>query len=131
MEDRYMYYDDCFNRLMLDIKTHGKLIIAFDFDNTIFDFHNSGDTYPMVVKLLQEAKEKGHTLLLFTANENLKLCIQFCEDNFIKPDYVNDSPVNPGGRKPYYNILLDDRAGLGMCYSLLKDVLCKAAGDEI
>ena len=32
-------------RLEEELDTYGKLVIGFDFDNTIFDFHNNGGHY--------------------------------------------------------------------------------------
>lgn len=37
--------------------------------------------------------------------------------------YTNESPVFPNSEKPYYNILLDDRAGLEESYEILKYVV--------
>ena len=37
--------------------------------------------------------------------------------------YTNESPVFPKSEKPYYNILLDDRAGLEESYEILKYVV--------
>lgn len=37
--------------------------------------------------------------------------------------FVNESPVFPNSEKPYYNILLDDRAGLEESYEILKYVV--------
>lgn len=121
--DRYFEESEVVLRLQRELQQHGKLLIAFDFDNTVFDFHNSGDKYPKVIELLRRARDKGHTLILFTANPNTTFCVRFCEDAGIKPDYVNCSPLNMGERKPYYNILLDDRAGLGECYRVLNKLI--------
>ena len=39
------------------------------------------------------------------------------------PDYINESPLLPGTKKPFFNILLDDRAGLESAYLVLKHVV--------
>jgi predicted HAD superfamily phosphohydrolase YqeG len=112
-------------RLYTDYKKHGKLIIAFDFDNTVFDFHNVGDTFPEVISILQDARKAGHTLVLFTANEGYRL--QKIREHLstigLNPYYVNESPVFKDNRKPYYNILLDDRAGLESAFNQLNEFL--------
>ena len=36
----YMNEQKCFDRLKSDYEKHGKIIVAFDFDNTIFDYIN-------------------------------------------------------------------------------------------
>ena len=115
----------CMTRLVMDYEKHGNLIVAFDFDNTIYDFHNEGGDYSEVIDLLRECSQLGLTMVLFTANEDedkLIFCKSFCKVNGIRVDYINESPVMPT-RKPYYNILLDDRAGLEEAYLTLKVVV--------
>lgn len=70
--------------------------------------------------LLRYLKEKGFKLILFTGNEGEKLqdIIEYCKEHGYEPDYVNESPVMKT-IKPYYNILLDDRAGLNEAYNIL------------
>ena len=125
MKDRFLRHSECMARLYKDYKAHGKLIIAFDFDNTIFDIHGNGDTYPEVTRVLQDARKAGHTLVLFTANEGYRLQMirVYLNELGLNPDYVNESPVFKDNRKPYYNILLDDRAGLESAYTQLDEFL--------
>jgi hypothetical protein len=102
-------------RLLNECLEHGGLIVAFDFDNTIYDYHKKGDDYSEVIKLLKDCCKLGFTMVLFTAEldeKNIEMKKQYCEELGIKVDYVNESPVMNGSAKPYYNILLDDRAGL-------------------
>lgn len=115
----------CIKRLINDYEKHKNLIVAFDFDNTIYDYHNEGGDYSEVIELLRECSQLGLTMVLFTANEDedkLILCKSFCKDKGIRIDYINESPVMPT-RKPYYNILLDDRAGLEEAYFTLKTLV--------
>lgn len=112
-------------RLANDYDKHKNLIVAFDFDNTIYDYHNEGGDYSEVIDLLRECSDLGLTMVLFTANEDedkLNLCKAFCKDKGIRIDYINESPIM-ATRKPYYNILLDDRAGLEEAYFTLKVVV--------
>lgn len=51
-------------------KYQGKLVVAFDFDNTIFDYHNDGGDYSGVISLLKECSEEGFIMVLFTSNED-------------------------------------------------------------
>ena len=115
----------CAQRLREDYEKHKNLIVAFDFDNTIYDYHSKGGDYSCVINLLQECAVLGFTMVLFTANEEeekLNFCKKYCNDNKIRIDYINESPVL-NTRKPYYNILLDDRAGLEEAYFTLKEVV--------
>lgn len=49
--------------------------------------------------------------------------VGFCKHFGIEPDYVNESPLLKGTKKPFFNLLLDDRAGLQSAYVILKNVL--------
>lgn len=113
-------------RLKKEYETHGKLVVGFDFDNTIFDVHNNGGNYSEVITLLQQCKKLGFILCLYTAElreDWLKWKVDYCKHFGIEPDYVNESPLLPGTKKPFFNILLDDRAGLESAYQTLKQVV--------
>lgn len=111
----------CAGRLYQDYRKHNNLIVAFDFDNTIFDYHNNGGNYSEVINLLKECSDLGFTMILFTANDSktkLDWMWEYCNIYGIRVDYINESPVM-NTVKPYYNILLDDRAGLESAYETL------------
>lgn len=121
----YFNANKCTIRLLDDYRTHGNLIVAFDFDNTIYDYHGTGASFSCVENLLRECSELGFTMILFTANEKkdkLNFCQRYCSQCDIRIDYVNESPIM-NTRKPYYNILLDDRAGLEEAYKTLRYVV--------
>lgn len=64
-------------------------------------------------------------MVLFTANDDAKKLAwmkEYCEHYGIRVDYINESPVMQT-KKPYYNILLDDRAGLDSAYTILEDAV--------
>ena len=112
-------------RLLNDYVEHRNLIIAFDFDNTIYDYHQKGYSFNDVLDLLRECSELNFTMVLFTANEDdekLVFAKKYCADRHIRVDYINESPIMKT-IKPYYNILLDDRAGLEESYRILKKVI--------
>lgn len=126
LKDPYLSYAKCYGRLYQELLKYGKLFIAFDFDNTIFDFHNEGFTFPKVISALKEAKKEGFKLILFTAEDNsekLDEKVKYCEERGFKPDYVNENPEVLSTKKPYYNLLLDDRAGLDTALNLLRDII--------
>lgn len=113
-------------RLIKEYETHDKLVVGFDFDNTIFDIHNNGGNYSDVINLLRECKKLGFILCLYTAElreDWLKWKVQYCGHFGIEPDYINESPLLQGTKKPFFNILLDDRAGLESAYETLKTVI--------
>lgn len=113
-------------RLIKEYETHNKLVVGFDFDNTIFDIHNNGGNYSDVISLLQECKKLGFILCLYTAESRgywLQWKVDYCKHFGIEPDFINDSPLLQGTKKPFFNILLDDRAGLESAYITLKQVV--------
>lgn len=112
ISDPYTCNKACINRLVDDYSTHGKLVVAFDFDNTISDYHNIGYSFDRVINLLK-ACENNHHLVCFTANKDEEMVSSYIEKTIGIVNFtINESPVDTGGRKIYYNILLDDRAGL-------------------
>lgn len=120
MEDRYLSFDENVMRLVKNYREHGNLFIAFDFDSTVFDYFGVGDTYPKLENLLRFLKTNGFKLILFTGAEGERLgdAVEYCKERGYAPDFVNESPVM-NTRKPYYNILLDDRAGLSDAYETI------------
>ena len=119
--DPYLDCVNCVDRLMKEWDEHGSLFVAFDFDNTVFDYHRKGFSFPAVEFLLRECKKEGFKLILFTAketNEELNRCVDYCKERGYEPDFINVSPVM-NTKKPYYNILLDDRAGLQSAAEML------------
>lgn len=110
------------HRLVENWESHNGIIIAFDFDNTIFDFYKKGYTYSKVIQLLKDCKEMGCTLILSTCCDESKFDFmrRICEKEGVQIDYINQSPpyIPYSGNKVYYNIL-DDRAGLSAAYEIL------------
>ena len=63
----------CVQRLITEYNKHKNLIIAFDFDNTVFDYHKEGNQYEYddVIDLLKYCYDLGMTLVLYTCEENI------------------------------------------------------------
>ena len=125
--DPYLDCVNCVDRLMKEWDEHGSLFVAFDFDNTVFDYHRKGFSFPAVEFLLRECKKAGLKLILFTAKETkeeLDRCVDYCKERGYEPDFINMSPVM-NTKKPYYNILLDDRAGLEGAATILSIALLR------
>ena len=116
-----------YKRLKNDYNTHKSLIIAFDFDNTIRPFGSEFEKMDCspVINLLQRCSNLGFTLILFTVTvhgtiESKEKYI-FCRDQGLTKGkfYTNECALFNESPKPYYNCLLDDRAGLFETYSAL------------
>lgn len=117
-----------YNKLIEQYKQHRKLIIAFDFDDTVFPYSKDVDGF--IISKCQEcvrkANEQGHDVILFTCRDDQRIPSQYFHFNNMRYDYFNESPVkdvDTGMGKIYYNILLDDKAGLYESLSTLQQVL--------
>ena len=136
MKDYYLSYENFYKRLEDEFKKYGKLIIAYDFDDTVFNFHkDSNRHYDKVISLLKEWSEHAYTIL-FTSRETSRLqeAIDFVKENNIPMDSVNKNmPNTPFGNnnKVYYNVLLDDRAGLKWSYKALRKLIKKIKKGKI
>lgn len=121
-KDEFLNLENSYNRLKREYMEHGKLIIAYDFDSTVFDYHNTGSSYEMVRELIRKWKNHAY-FIVFTSSESDRFDeIRKILDELNLPyDSINeDAPFIPfKGRKVYYNILLDDRAGLAQTYGEL------------
>lgn len=136
--DHYLSDENAVERLLKEWLQYEKVVVAYDFDSTVYDYHNEGHTYNDVVNLLREAKYLGAHLVVFTASpeEKYPYIRKYLEDNNIPFDSINENPdfvPSTNGSKIYFNILLDDRAGLKSAYSTLKSVieLIKGKGFKI
>lgn len=113
-------------RLIEEYNKYKRLIIGFDFDNTIYDYHHNDGNYSEIICVLQMAKKHGFILCLYTTEEDpqkLEPKLDWCRQFGITPDYINESPVMSKAKKPYFNLLLDDRAGLESAYESLFQLL--------
>lgn len=118
----------CIGRLMREYSEHPRLIVALDFDDTVYDYHKIGYEPVEVFETVREAQAAGFYIVLFTGTTPDKWDFQksFLAERGIIVDSVNENPIPlPFGNngKIYYNILLDDRAGLGQSLEVLKLVL--------
>ena len=121
MTDEYLVANASFLRLLKEYNEHKSLVIAYDFDNTIYDFHNKGVSYQNVIELLRELKRINCICICFTANEDTEFVKNYCKINAIPLDKLNENPdfFKSKSNKIYFNALLDDRAGLIQVYTEL------------
>lgn len=116
---QHPYLDDsiCKDRLLAWHRQNGRIIVAYDFDNTVYDYHSAGHDYSLVIDLIKKAHCLGCYLIVFTGNQDEQLVRSFLKENDIPYDMINEhAPFLPSGmrraHKIYYNVLLDDAAGL-------------------
>lgn len=106
-----------------------------------------GDKYVAEDQVSKEQEEKGYLQTVFEDGKLVKEWtlseirsavdrseeqekLEYCKSQGIKIDYLNESPFLIGewkGKKQYFNVLLDDRAGLESAYNNLKYVLDHAS----
>lgn len=129
--DPFLQHGNCVNRLMAEYEKHKQLIIALDFDDTIYDFHKKGNSHDDVINIVKECQKLGFHIVIFTASpkERYDFIRKHCESVGIIPTAINENAI-PGmafghNGKIYFNLLLDDRAGLHEAYNILRGVLNK------
>lgn len=125
-DDFYLNEENAYNRLKEEYEKYHTLIVAFDFDNTVYDYNNKGIKFQNVIDLLKVCKEIGCYLSVFTSDgdDRIPEIKEFLDKNDIPYDAINENhhSITFIGRKIYYNILLDDRAGLASAYRILSRV---------
>lgn len=121
--DYYLNDANVTNRLITEWNTHEKLIIGVDFDNTLYDYNNKGLKFNDVINLLRECRKIGCYIVIFTSSEEDRYDFikEYLNKKDIPFDKINEDIefIQFKGRKIYYNILLDDRAGLNSAYNCL------------
>lgn len=117
--DEFLIKDASFNRLLAEYTKYGSLTVGFDFDGTVHDYHKTGASHEMVRELLRKLKQIGCKLVCWTAYPDLEYVANFCKEHNIPCDDVNKGgiPLPWESAKPFFSVLLDDRAGLAQTYA--------------
>lgn len=123
-DDPFLNDDNAVKRLLLEWNEYKTLVIAFDYDNTVFDYYNEEVEFPKIIELLKNCKKLGAHVICFTSchEERYPEIKAYLAEKQIPYDSINETPdfiPFKEGRKVYYNILLDDRAGLASAYRTL------------
>jgi hypothetical protein len=111
--------------LLEQYEKHGKIIVAFDFDDTVSPFR--GESCEKVVQLIRDLRPYAY-LICFTARtpENQVEAEEYLKANRIPYDYINRGwQGDEISGKLFYNQLLDDKAGLYESYTILSEFLKK------
>ena len=123
--DFYLNDENVLNRLLTEWKKYGKIIVALDFDLTIFDFLNVGMEFNDVINLIKRCDKIGIHLLVFTCRQekDYPIIAKYYEEKGLRYDKINENidfiACQMNSRKLYYNICLDDRSGLSSAYNTL------------
>jgi hypothetical protein len=126
----------CARRLLWEYNHYGRLIVGVDFDNTIRPVKQDSSCEAVVELLKRCSADPKIEICIWTisgssdghlSNGHLSLQekVEYCKSLGIKFDYINESPYleDYSGKKQFFNVLLDDRAGLESAYRNLKYVL--------
>lgn len=119
--DYYLNTENSYQRLKSEYDKYGSIVVAYDFDNTVFDYHGNGWKFEKTIDLIRKLKAIECFLIVFTANEDETFVKQYLTKNGIPFDVLNENPpfYESNSRKIYYNILLDDRAGMQEVFQCL------------
>lgn len=128
INDPYCDTSRCVARLLEQYETTPRLIIAVDFDDTVFNYHEQNFQYPRVIALLKRCQKLNFYIVVYTARraDNHWEIIPYMNKLGIYVNEINKNAIDlPYGNdgKIYYNILLDDRAGLGQACETLETVV--------
>lgn len=128
--DKYLQKDSSYQRLYEEYKKYNNLIIAVDFDDTLYDFHGKGYTYKKVAQLVRDLHDINCWIIIWTGNQNTEFVKEYLKENNIPYNSINDEAdvskkllKGKYPRKVYANAYLDDRAGLEQVYNELKRLL--------
>lgn len=125
-------------RLAKEWLEHGKIILAVDYDSTIFPWHTIDNQEDMdrVINLVQQAHEIGAYVVINTCSNKDRHpeIIDYCKKINLPVDGINTQPIQlPYGHfgKIYANIYLDDRAGLLEALDILERAMYHVKGIRI
>lgn len=111
-------------RLIAQYKKQDKLIVAYDIDDTVRPMYcaDCGD----VQSLLRKLKNRLNAyFIVFTSNEDIDGVKAYLDECKLPYDAINENapfvPFKNG--KIFYNVLLDDKAGLGETVNTLEQLV--------
>jgi len=114
-----------FKKLVDVYRKHNNIIVAVDFDDTIYDWKSSNYDVASIIYIVKSAVEHLNAkIILFTCREGVELefAVKYCKEVGIPLFGINENP-SYDSRKPFYNILLDDKACLPETAKLLSEVI--------
>lgn len=133
--DEYLSQENAVNRLLKEWEDNGRLIIAYDFDNTVYDEGNTGEEHNQVIELLRACQSVGCIMIVFTCRppKEYHIVKKYLDTIGLRHDYINENVPDLGfetSNKIFFNILFDDRAELSSAYEIMVNVLYKKFSKE-
>lgn len=106
---------------------HDNIILAVDFDDTIYDWKDTGWDCNYVVDLVKRCQQHLNAkVMLFTcrSGDKLDFALRYCAEVELTLWGINYHPDHrPTDSKPFYNVLLDDKACLSEVCNVLEYLL--------
>lgn len=128
--DKYLQENSSYNRLCEEYQKYGSLIVAVDFDDTVYDFHKAGHSYEKVKQLIRDLKSINCFIIIWTGNQNTEFVVNYLSEHNIPFDTINDeAPISKKllgdniPRKVYANVYIDDRSGLFQVFTELTNLV--------
>lgn len=121
------------NRLYEEFQEHGNISVAFDFDNTIYDFHNTKLSHIIdCIDLLRKSVLLFDVTIWTCSDTDRHAFIvdyltrrNVCHNFLINDQLDKYKELNNHSRKPFFSLLLDDRAGLEHSMRVLNSLINK------
>lgn len=128
----YLTVDGCVSRLYKQWQKHPKLIVAVDFDSTIspLDTTEEDIDYSDTINVLKRAAKHNFFIVVYSCSNTeryTKIRDHFKKFN-IEVAAINSNIIDLGFEpqvKIYYNILIDDKAGLAQSIEILNRLIDK------
>lgn len=114
-------------RLVNEWLEHDKIIIAVDYDDTIFPWKSSTQGQcDSRINLIKWCKTIGAYIMIHTCSDpdRYEEITVYCKSHGLEIDSINKNPIElPYGNsgKPYYNWQLCDRSGLSYAVEVLRE----------
>ena len=122
--DKYLQTGALFNKLKQDYKMFGRIIVAYDFDDTVFSVNPKLTSQVRELLKVISKYPDIFKMVVYTARtpELYGEVRRYLDKEEIRYDKINE-PI-PGtfpdkGQKILYSVFLDDRAGLRTAYTEL------------
>lgn len=65
--DEYLNVENSYQRLKKEFLEYGRLIIAYDLDCTVYDYHHTGESFEMVKDLIRKYRDHAY-FIVFTSS---------------------------------------------------------------
>lgn len=125
-------------RLVKEWRTHGKIVLAVDFDSTLYPYHTIENQKDIdrTIQLVQLAHAIGAYVVIFTASEKERFPFiqEYCDSIKIPISSINENPIElPYGKngKIFYNLNICDRSGITQALDILDEAINEMQKEKI